>query len=253
MSFIASRDNPRVRRWRTLTRDARERRKQQRAMIEGENLISAFLQSGKKVENLILSKTGSSNAAFIALTKRSGKPATVLADLVFRSIAETDSPDGIAAEIALPGAPFDPKSSAGCVFLERVQDPGNVGAILRLCQGFNASALLVESADVTSPKVVRSSAGALFSVPWIDVARGDASAVIKTFDRGVYRLERKDDAKAITTISIEDPIVLIVGSEGQGIHLDVDGTSVMIAHDPALESLNVGHALAIALFLRSRF
>ena len=172
----------------------------------------------------------------------------------FSDLVTTETPQEIAAVARIPQWTRDDVATRPTiVVLDGVQDPGNVGAILRLCQGFNASALLVESADVTSPKVVRSSAGALFSVPWIDVARGDASAVIKTFDRGVYRLERKDDAKAITTISIEDPIVLIVGSEGQGIHLDVDGTSVMIAHDPALESLNVGHALAIALFLRSRF
>ncbi len=172
----------------------------------------------------------------------------------FSDLVTTETPQEIAAVARIPQwSKDDVASRPTIVVLDGVQDPGNVGAILRLCLGFNASAILVESADVTSPKVIRSSAGAMFSVPWMDVARADAPAFIKALDRPVYRLERKDDAKEITTIAIEHPIVLMVGSEGQGIHLDIDGTPVMIAHNDALESLNVGHALAIALFLRGRF
>ena len=70
MSIISSRDNPRVRRWRELTRDARERRTQLRAIIEGENLISAFLASGKTVESLILGKSAAERLAFASLVKR---------------------------------------------------------------------------------------------------------------------------------------------------------------------------------------
>ena len=102
MSVLTSRDNPRVRRWRELARDAGERRKQGRAIIEGENLIAAFLESGREVESLMLSKAASSRPEFVALATQSGTAPTVLSDQLFRSIVDVETPAGIAAEIAIP-------------------------------------------------------------------------------------------------------------------------------------------------------
>ena len=254
MTFIASRDNPRVRRWRALMHDARARRKQQRAIIEGENLVSAFLQSGKKVESLILSKTGSSNAAFIALTERSGKLATVLSDLVFRLIAETDSPDGIAAEIALPGAPFDPKSSAGCVFLERVQDPGNVGAILRNAAAFGIwDAVLGNGcADAWSPKVLRAAMGAHFSMQIAENA--DLLAAIGEFGGNVICTMPRG-GEPLADVDLSGRIGWLLGAEGQGVSEALASRAslkVSIPMKGGTESLNVAAAAAICFYEYAR-
>ena len=98
MSAITSRDNPRVRRWQKLVRDARERRKQKRALIEGEHLVAAFLDAGGKIEELILSKTAAARIRCPGEAIRKDARACC-ADAVFRSIADTESPSGIAAEI----------------------------------------------------------------------------------------------------------------------------------------------------------
>jgi tRNA G18 (ribose-2'-O)-methylase SpoU len=67
----------------------------------------------------------------------------------------------------------------------------------------------------------------------------------------VYRLERSEAKLTVSSLATTDRIILLAGSEGTGIHLPIEGTSVEIPHDPQLESLNVGHAVAIALYARS--
>jgi TrmH family RNA methyltransferase len=250
MSVISSRDNPRVRRWRELTRDARERRKQRRAIIEGENLILAFLQSGKAVETLVLSKTGSSRTGLIALAGQTGKSPVVLADTVFRSITDTEAPAGIAAEIALPDAAPDLRISAACVLLEGIQDAGNVGAILRSAAAFGIkSAVLGRGcADAWSPKVLRAAMGAHFSLQIAESADLPAAIgefggkIICTVPRGGMPLADAD---------LSGRIGWLFGAEGQGVSGELAsraGLKVSIPMARNAESLNVAAAAAICFY-----
>lgn len=168
----------------------------------------------------------------------------------FRMLVTTESPQTIAGVAKVPTWTMEQVTAAQTILvLDGVQDPGNVGAILRLCQGFGASLILIDSVDVTNPKVVRSSVGALFHVPWVTISRDEAVAAIQDLGRPVYRLERGGEVVAATN---SDPSVIVVGSEGNGILLPIEGTSISIAHNDALESLNVGHAVAITLYARSQ-
>ena len=138
------------------------------------------------------------------------------------------------------------------VVLDGVQDPGNIGTILRACLGFHAGLVLVESSDVTNPKTVRSSVSAVVRVPWVSVPRAQADRVIRDVGRPVYRLELGKQTTSVVDLPKKDRITIIAGSEGQGIRLDTSGTSVKIPHDRSLESLNVGVAVSIALYERTR-
>ena len=135
------------------------------------------------------------------------------------------------------------------VLLDMVQDPGNVGSILRLCLGFGASLILINSADVSSPKVIRSSVGAIFQVPWIQIQPKDVTGYIDKLGRPVYRLENKKGSDDFNKVKIKTPLVLAAGSEGSGIQTEIKGKSVYIDHSSKLESLNVSQALAISLYL----
>ncbi len=168
----------------------------------------------------------------------------------FKKLVTTEAPQDIAGVARIPKwQKSDITSKEVIVVLDGVQDPGNVGSILRLCLGFKAGLVLVESADPASPKVIRSSAGAMFNVPWMQATKDRAISQIKEFDRPVYRLENKKGAKEFSSNKIEKPLILIVGSEGSGIKSNIKGQSIYIKHDNKLESLNVGQALAIALYL----
>jgi TrmH family RNA methyltransferase len=254
MSFIASRDNPRVRRWRELTRDARVRRKQRRTVIEGENLILAFLQSGGTVEQLMLSKSASSRAAFIALAKQAGKAPAVLADAVFRSIAATETPAGIAAEITLPDSAFDPESSTGCVFLEGIQDPGNVGAILRSAAAFGIedAALSDGCADAWSPKVLRAAMGAHFGMQIAE--RADLAVLIERFGGKIICAVPRGGVP-LADADLSGRIGWLFGAEGQGVSEALAARAtlkVSIAMKGITESLNVAAAAAICFYEFSR-
>lgn len=170
----------------------------------------------------------------------------------FAEYVSTETPQAIAAVARVPKVTAeDILRSETVVVLDGVQDPGNVGTILRACLGFGASVVLVESAEVTNPKTVRASASAILRVPWMMVSRAEAVAMIQSFDRPVYRLELADTSITPDAVT-KSPCVIIAGSEGNGISLPIDGVSVKIPHDVALESLNVGVATSIMLYERSR-
>ena len=245
MGVISSRDNPRVRRWRALTLDARERRKQRRAVIEGENLILAFLQSGKTLESLMLSKSASNR--FEEMARQSRRPPIVLADSVFRSIADTEAPAGIAAEISLPNEPPALRDSAGCVLLEGVQDAGNVGAILRSAAAFGLKDAVLGKgcADLWSPKVLRAAAGAHFLMRFAEGA--DLVAAIDAFG-GRVACTAPQGGVPLEDADLSGRIGWLFGAEGQGVTAGLAARAalkVTITLPGAVESLNVAAAAAI--------
>jgi TrmH family RNA methyltransferase len=170
----------------------------------------------------------------------------------FEALVTTETPQDEAAVARIPEwTREDIADSPTLVVLDGVQDPGNVGAALRLCLGFNAALLLVESVDVSSPKVIRSSAGAMFQVPWLRMSPPEAAEYIAESKRDVFRLERLERAKGPEAIAKPKRVAVIAGSEGSGIRLPNAGTAIEIPHDERLESLNVTHALAISLYQRN--
>lgn len=175
---------------------------------------------------------------------------------IFMDLVTTETPQEVAAVARIPEWSIDDiRALPTTIVLDGVQDPGNVGTILRLCLGFSASLVLIDSAEPSAPKVVRSSVGAMFQVPWIKVSRNEAVTTIESLQRSTYRLELGEAPPTAISenpfvANTKEPATLIVGSEGRGITIDIQGEGVAIPHDTKLESLNVGHAVAIVLHAR---
>lgn len=166
----------------------------------------------------------------------------------FNELITTSSPQEKAAVARIPHWDEDRIMKKDIiVFADGLQDPGNAGAILRLCLAFNASLVLLNSVDLSNPKVIRSSAGAFFQVPWMTVKKDDIADFIKKSGRRIYRLEKTENSKPLPS-TMDIPLILIIGNEGNGIQLEIGGDSIHIPHNEDLESLNVGHALAISLY-----
>lgn len=169
----------------------------------------------------------------------------------FEKLVTSITPQPIAAVARIPQWKSEEiAAQPKVIVLDGVQDPGNVGTILRLCLGFDASLVLVESADPSNPKVVRASAGAFFNVPWLEIKRAEAKTFISGLERPIYRLEHDEKGMQLSgeTISqFPEKLILVAGSEGQGIKLHIAGTSLSIPHNSKLESLNVANAVAIVL------
>lgn len=250
MSILTSRDNLRVRRWSSLARDARQRRKEKRLLIEGEHLVAAFLDAGGNVEALILSESQAND--FKQLATRCGKAPMVLADRLFRTIADTETPAGIAAEIVLPvpGAGAGLRTAQSCVFLESIQDAGNVGAILRSASAFGIRHAVLGRgcADAWSPKVLRAGMGAHFGAEIRENA--DLAAAIGQFGGRVACTVPRGGG-ALGSVDLSGRIGWLFGAEGQGVSGALSARAqlkVSIPMPGGTESLNVAAAAAICFY-----
>jgi TrmH family RNA methyltransferase len=252
MTAIGSRDNPRVRRWRDLAEDSRTRRKERRAIIEGEHLVAAFLDSGRKVEALIVRE--GETARFEGIAKRAGGKAVVVTDSVFKVITDTETPSGIAAEIAIPEAPAGLERASTCVFLDSIQDAGNVGAILRSAAAFGIRHAVLGKgcADAWSSKVLRAGMGAHFSMA-IEEQADLARAITRYAGKVACTVVR--DGIALKDADLSGRLGWIFGSEGRGVSDELGRLAtlkVMIPMPGSAESLNVAAAAAICFYELSR-
>lgn len=233
MSVIRSRDNARVKRWAKLVRDGRFRRKEGRLLVEGLHLVQAAREAGCTVHAVLISEGSDHEAA----------GAVVLADRVFAGIVDAETPPGIAAEISLPssGAP-----EGDAVFLEGVQDPGNVGAIIRSAAAFGVKSVVLDAAcaDPWSPKALRAGQGGHFRVT-LD-ARFDER--LKAF-KGTLACTVVRDGTPLG--AVPNPVGWIFGGEGQGVSDAVSRLAklkVTIPMAAGTESLNVAAAAAVCLY-----
>jgi len=241
---LTSRDNPKVRHWTKLASDGRYRRSKGRALIEGPHLVQAALQAGLEVHAFLVSDKARPEVASMAASP------IILSDRVFAGVVDAETPPGIAAEISIP-SPRAPKGDT--VFLEGVQDPGNVGAIMRSAAAFGVAAVTLDRAcaDAWSAKTLRAGMGAHFALQLKTVSSLEeelerfAGRILCTVPRGGVVLAEADLGR---------PVGWLFGAEGRGVspeairHTDLKVTIPMI---DGTESLNVAAAAAICLYVRS--
>jgi TrmH family RNA methyltransferase len=253
-SILRSRDNPRARRWRALGRDARERRRERAALLEGAHLVTAALNAGVSIKSLILSSTGEQRAEHAGAARHYGKAPVVVSDSVFASISDTETPAGIAAEIEIPKTGPDLATSSGCIFLESVQDPGNIGAILRSAAAFGiADAVLGRGcADAWSPKALRAAMGAHFSMRI--AADADLADAVGRFG-GTLVCTAPREGTPIDQAELPARPGWIFGTEGRGVTralAEKAALKVTVPMAGLAESLNVGAAAAICFYEHAR-
>jgi TrmH family RNA methyltransferase len=240
---LTSRDNPKVKHWTKLVSDGRYRRSKGRALIEGPHLIQAALQAGFQPHAFLLS-----DKATPEMTNLASNP-VLISERVFAGIVDADTPQGIAAEISIPVA----KSGAGDVaFLEGVQDPGNVGAIIRSAAAFGVKSVVLDSAcaDPWSPRALRAGMGGHFALSVRQQARleltGFDGTLVCTVVRGGIALGKAD---------LQGRLGWIFGTEGQGVSVEAarhTDLKVSIPMVDGTESLNVAAAAAVCFYDAAR-
>jgi len=246
MTPIRSRDNARVKRWAKLTGDARRRREEGRALIEGPHLVAEALRARLEPLALIVSELGLKHAEIRSLI--AGRQPVVLCDRLFAAVVDADSPPGIAAEIEIPQLQGD--TGKPTVFLEGIQDPSNVGAIVRSAAAFGAGEVVLDRgcADPWSPKALRAGMGghfrlALRQVPRLDKAlEGFGGTTICAVPAGGITLR---------SANLTGRVGWIFGAEGRGVSAPIArraGLAVTIPMTSGSESLNVAAAAAICLY-----
>ena len=253
--MIRSRDNPRVKRWAKLSQDTRFRKKERRALIEGPHLVSTLLDRGWKPVCLIASETAARDPEIQAILEKAKVEVVELSDGVFNSTVDTETPQGIAAEIEIPENRKAGQRS--CIFLEGIQDAGNVGAIIRSAAAFGAGEVILDSAcaDPWSPKALRAGMGGHFSLAIRNVATLDRE--LETFSGRLLCTVAREGV-SLGKADLSGRLGWVLGSEGKGVSaqaLKEADQQITIPTAPGTESLNVAAAAAICLyeaFSRSR-
>ena len=229
--------------------------------IEGLRIIEEAIRSGLRFEAIFFSESGSAHAARLLPQISSHTEALLLPDDVFSSAVSTETPQGVAALVKLKPAKLeDLLDQVSPDFLlvaaGGIQDPGNLGTIIRSAEAFSARGVLLGEKTVShfNPKVVRASAGSVFRQPLMKVKLGDVIAQLK--QRGVRVVASSSHkGRAIDQVDLTGPLALVVGNEGAGLPSEIlseAGELVTIPHSSRVESLNAGIAASILLYETSR-
>lgn len=246
---ITSRDNSFLKDLRRLAQDTTAYRKQSRFWVEGDHLCRAALVRG--VQPLVGVFSESNWPLARVQYGQAAIKNIVISDAMFQDISGLESPANMGFVFELPTpAPLQPDKAS--VILDRVQDAGNVGSILRSASafGFKQVIALKGTAALWSPKVLRSGMGAHWGLHLVEGASlDDLSAlalpiVVTSSHRGAYLHQ------ALRDQALPMPCVWALGHEGQGVSAALEamaGLHIRIAQPGGEESLNVAAAAAICL------
>jgi len=250
MPRITSRDNPRLHDAAKLIASSRERRKAERCVLEGDHLVEAYCRRVGPPETLIVAEAAQERAIVRELI--SGVPpgrTLIVAGKAWSGLGPVPAADGVVAVVPTPRARLE-RAADFCVLLEDVQDPGNVGSILRSAAAAGVAQVFLSAgcAFAWSPKVLRAGQGAHFHLGiYEDVdlpgwARAYRGKVVATAAAGGESLYDAD---------LTGAVAIAIGNEGGGLSDALQSAARATVNIPMpgrFESLNAAAAAAVCIF-----
>ena len=245
--------NKTVRNFAHLNRSRSFREKSGMFAMEGSRLILDALDSGVKPEALLL--TEKAQAQFGSLLREKSPQTRMLpiSDALASEISDTEHAQGVFAIAEMQKETAEmPQTGSRCMLLHCLQDPSNLGAILRTAEALGTDGLyLYQCCDLYNPKTVRSSMGALFRVPLRRITNLDAffaHCAAQTVQTCAAVVDR--DAVTLGSYDFSGGAVVLIGNEGSGLPQEISNAcsaKLTIPMSPASNSLNA--AMAAGLFL----
>jgi TrmH family RNA methyltransferase len=248
---ISSRDNPLLVRLRKLGADPAAYRKLGQVWIEGEHLCAAFLAHGGLAPLAVISEPAWQRPALRALAGQAAEVA-VVAEPLMASLTSLESPAPLGFVVTAP-APAELRAGAASLVLDRLQDPGNVGNLLRSAAAFGFAQVLAIKGTVAlwSPKVLRAGMGAHFALGLVE---GLDEATLAGLQVPLLATSSHAD-RALGSQVLPWPCAWVFGHEGQGISATLAARCVAALRIPqpgGQESLNVAAAGAVCLYESAR-
>lgn len=248
MKLVQSRDNAFFKGLKRLAESGRERRKTGRTLLDGLHLVEAFEAACGPVETLIVAESALTVGEIAAYVE--GREVVVLADVLMRDLGLVDTPSGLLAVAGVPARPAAPDLVRDAVLLDGVQDPGNVGTLLRTAAAAGVKQVLLSPGCATawSPKVLRAGQGAHFVLAIHEEI--DLAAFMADY-RGITAVTCLDGAVSLYEAKWQASLAWVFGAEGQGVRpelLRAAQLRIRIPMPGAVESLNVAAAAAVCLF-----
>lgn len=255
--MITSRDNQQIKNARKLQR-RRQREQSDMLLIEGLRLVRDAFQSGAHIQKLFYAPAMIAGSKplldLISQCEANGIVALACADEVFVTLAETVTPQGIAAITTLPALPL-PTPLHFTLLLDQVRDPGNAGTLVRTAEAAGIDAVIFgpKTVDPYNDKVIRAGMGAHFRIPIRNCATWSAIHELLSPQQTIY-VAQAAARLAYMDVDWHKPSALIVGGEAEGASAEA-GTfaqSIAIPMHGQAESLNAAIAGAVILFEAAR-
>jgi TrmH family RNA methyltransferase len=255
LRHITSVDNPAFRSLLKLHQSSRERRKAGLSVLDGVHLLAAYLEHVGAPEQVAVSRSALDNPEIASLLRSALMPEPlVLSDVLARELSTVSTPTGLIAAVKTPKPAAVSAEPGACVILEDIQDPGNLGSILRssAAAGVEEIYLSPKCVQAWSPRVLRAGMGAHFALRIHEDV--DVMTLIRTYPGEVLAAAR-DGAAPVYDSDLTGRVALLFGNEGSGLTpaaRDAATRAIWIPMPGKGESLNVAAAAAVCLFERVR-
>lgn len=229
--------------------------------VEGVRMVEEAIRSGLRLRAVLFSETGQARAGRLLPQLGNQVETVLLPDKLFTSMVPSETPQGVAALVQVKSFALENLLESGAgpalvVVVAGVQDPGNLGTILRSAEAFAASGVLLgeNTAGAYNSKTVRASAGSVFRIP---LAKRELREALPALREGGLRLLATSSHKGtpLSGAGLNVPVALLVGSEGGGLTREILAQVdevIAIPHSPKVESLNAGVAASIVLYEAAR-
>ncbi|HFU4116676.1 TPA: TrmH family RNA methyltransferase [Streptococcus suis] len=215
-------------------------------LIEGWHLLEEAVKAGASIEHLLVLEEYVDRVSQL-------EKVTVVSPEIMQDLTDSKSPQGVVAQLALPSRELPDLLKGKFLVLEDVQDPGNVGTIIRTADaaGFDGVFLTDKSADIYNMKVLRSMQGSHFHLPIYRLPIGDILSTLKNNQVEILATTLSSQSVDYREVSPEASFALVMGNEGQGISDFVSAEADQLVHitmPGQAESLNVAIAAGILVF-----
>ena len=255
MKHISSRDNPFFKELSRLAGSARQRGKANQTLLDGAHLLAAYLDTGKQPQHILLNAAALQDIEILALVERvAGVPVTQLDDRLFAELSDLKTPTGILALINLPQLSTVVADSRFALLLENIQDPGNLGSMLRSAAAAGCDAVFLSAgcADAWSPKVLRAAMGGHFA---LDIYEQQNLLQVADVFSGTLLAASLQATQSLYDCDLRGSVAFLIGNEGAGLSPELSERAtqrMIIPMAGKIESLNAAAAVSICLFETAR-
>jgi RNA methyltransferase, TrmH family len=251
MKHLTSRDNPFYKVLLKLVSSTKQRKKSALTLLDGAHLLAAYRDAGLHPQQFIVTAAGLANVEVVELLTQFAQVAvTLLDDALFADLSELKTPSGILALIEPIPPKLDVAHSRFCLLLEDVQDPGNLGSMIRSAAAAGCDAVFLSAgcADVWSPKVLRAGMGGHFVLslhPNVDLL------TLAPALQATIHAASLSASSSLYQCDLRGNLAFAIGNEGAGLSAELLSQAhhlIRIPMPSKVESLNAAAAAAVCLF-----
>lgn len=256
---LAGRHNPRLKELRQAFRRG-ELTENGECAIEGVKLVEEAVRSSQRLTRVFFSESARPLAEKLLPQFNARTDIHIIPNSLFASIVPSETPQGVAALVKLrmfSAAQILERSGSGPIVVAAgLQDPGNLGTILRSAEAFGAAGIFLTEGTVSpyNAKVLRGSAGSIFRLPFVAISSGELMAQLR--QHGVRLLATSSHkGTPLPEVSWKLPLAIFIGNEGAGLPRELMHQmqkTIVIPQAAQVESLNAGVAASIVLYEAAR-